>query len=93
MGMSSNRKMYDIKHLEERADGFQHLVGRAKHGDKRRSGKYALPHYRDYSKLPELKGEMLIDNFISALTTHPKHLYANYKSKENQRTMKHLALF
>ena len=36
---------------------------------------------------------MLIDNFISALTTHPKHLYANYKSKENQRTMKHLALF
>ena len=80
------------------ADGFQHLVGRAEHGDPHaqkqlRNGKYALPHLRNFSKLPELKGEMLIDNFISALTTHPKHLYANYKSKENQRTMKHLALF
>ena len=82
------RKMYDIKHLIERAEGGDL-------GAKRqlRSGKYALPHYRDYSKLPELKGEMLIDNFISALTTHPKHLYANYKSKENQSAMKHLALF
>ena len=79
-------------------DDFQHLVGRAEHGDPRakkqlRNGKYAFPHLRNFDKLPKLKGEMLIDNFISALTTHPKHLYANYKSKENQRVMKHLALF
>ena len=39
------------------ADGFQHLVGRAEHGDPHaqkqlRNGKYALPHLRNFSKLP-----------------------------------------
>lgn len=81
-----------------RKHGLNILAERAKAGDpiakkQLRNGKYAFPHLRNFDKLPELKGEMLIDNFISALTTHPKHLYANYKSKENQRVMKHLALF
>lgn len=81
-----------------RKHGLNVLVERAEGGDpiakkQLRNGKYAFPHLRNFDKLPELKGEMLIDNFISALTTHPKHLYANYKSKENQRVMKHLALF
>ena len=39
----------------------------------------------------DLKGETLIDNFISVLT-NPKNLYANYKNKENQRTMKQTAV-
>ena len=73
------------------------LVERADAGDKQakkllRSGKYAFPHLRDFGKLPDLKGETLIDNFISVLTTNPKHLYANYKNKENQRTMKQMAV-
>ena len=77
---------------------FPDLVARAKEGDKQakkqlRNGKYAFPHLRNFDKLPELKGEMLIDNFISALTTHPKHLYANYKNKETQRMMKQLSVF
>ena len=77
---------------------FSDLVARAKEGDKQakkqlRNGKFAFPHLREFDKLPELKGEMLIDNFISVLTTQPKHLYANYKDKENQRTMKQMAVF
>ena len=79
-------------------DDLPDLVARAQEGDKQakkqlRNGKYAFPHLRQFDKLPELKGEMLIDNFISALTTQPKHLYANYKNKENQKTMKQLAVF
>ena len=79
-------------------DDLPDLVARAQEGDKQakkqlRNGKYAFPHLRQFDKLPGLKGEMLIDNFISALTTHPKHLYANYKNKENQKTMKQLAVF
>ena len=78
-------------------DDLTDLVERADAGDKQakkllRSGKYAFPHLRDFGKLPDLKGETLIDNFISVLTTNPKHLYANYKSKENQRTMKQMAV-
>ena len=78
-------------------DDLPDLVARAQEGDKQaekqlRSGKYAFPHLRDFGKLPDLKGETLIDNFISVLTTNPKHLYANYKNKENQRTMKQMAV-
>ena len=87
-----------VSELEFRTQVDLHtLVERADAGDKQakkllRSGKYAFPHLRDFGKLPDLKGETLIDNFISVLTTNPKHLYANYKSKENQRTMKQMAV-
>ena len=87
-----------VSELEFRTQVDLHtLVERADAGDKQakkllRSGKYAFPHLRDFGKLPDLKGETLIDNFISVLTTNPKHLYANYKGKENQRTMKQMAV-
>ena len=76
---------------------FPDLVARAEGGDKQakkqlRNGKYAFPHLRDIGKLPELKGKMLIDNFITALTTQPKHLYANYKDFENEKSMKYMAM-
>ena len=96
-------EVYDIKptdavcDVEKSFDDLTDLVERADAGDKQakkllRSGKYAFPHLREFGKLPDLKGETLIDNFISVLTTNPKHLYANYKNKENQRTMKQMAV-
>ena len=78
-------------------DGFQHLVGRAEHGDPHaqrqlRNGKYAFPHLRDFDSLPELEGDQLIDHFITALTTQPKHLYANYKARGAKTLMKQISI-
>jgi hypothetical protein len=78
-------------------DGFQHLVGRAEHGDPHaqrqlRNGKYAFPHLRDFDSLPKLEGDQLIDHFITALTTQPKHLYANYKARGAKTLMKQISI-
>ena len=46
-----------------------------------KNGRHAFPQLRNFYKLKPIKGETLHDQFMSAMSTHQKHLWCNYKDK------------